>query len=232
MSDFNCNQMDCNEQDTALNAIADAQATLSQHSRNHSNRKENIMKTKKKRRSHPIFKQMPTELREACNTCRWGYIPEEKLGQAIAALPKMDKKVAVLINLENAFRGLVENFRELDVHCGMDEGNGMSKRIYVPLLPSLELLGLAIPARVEGVDYYLTVEDFCEKIGVSGMYWADNDCYVRSENILFLIRAAGYPQEIERRFVEWFQAFVNERKAGMGWRIALFAFRPKQPPVL
>ena len=177
--------------------------------------------TKKKRQFEDICKHMPTELREVCKECK-RYIPEDQLGHALSKLPRLIKKVAVLKRLEQAFTGLVEAFRKLDVHFSLEE-DGVNKCMAVPLLPALQILGIAAPARVEGTDYLHTLCEFCSKLGIDEMPWNGNVFFVQSKHITTLIRAANYPPGIVRRFDEWFEAFVNERKAGTGGRhITLF----------
>ena len=152
------------------------------------------------------------KLHTTCFLCIWGGIPTDKLRQAIARLPKLHKQVTALRGIKHAFTELVGAFRELNTNPIWRDGAVI---IYFPLIETAHILGF----RYQKPTAFNETQHICDELGIGTFYakLIGGALCVPDEDIRHIIRKAGFPKEITRRLMNWFDAFVLERKHGAGW---------------
>ena len=161
-------------------------------------------------------------LRMACMDVE-EWIPEKSLGKWIDRGSILDRQVSALKKADKGFKETVVALRNvLLIHDYDSEGQA---HIQAQLRPVLEILGFACPKEGEGLTHYKEFHNLCVSVGIEveeellcmTMPGGKRELFVLARDVLFFIKAAGLPSEIEARLSKWYLAFLDEKEASAPW---------------
>jgi len=184
------------------------------------------------------FAPVTADIHDTCGEENLFYKPKlqtNKLRTACAAMPRcvanelgraLDEhqnsmtRVYCINRLQQAFSDTLAGFRNLDVEVVRAKDG--AKCAFIPLLPSLKLLGIAAPKKVKGKCSEMILADFCEKkLGIPyvGVVFRRDfeDCFVPARHISALVRMTQWHPVIVEEFLAWFEAFITEKVVSAPW---------------